>query len=131
MKAVPFALFGLALMVAMAWPLTAALGGVSGLVAGRSELMAAGCVPDRSAAAAPADGDDDEDDDAAALPPGHPSLALPLPPGHPPITADGLPPGHPPIGTGLPPGHPPIPSGGAPGSPSPAELFGAPVLLSI
>jgi hypothetical protein len=117
MKPVPFALFILALVVAMAWPLSSAIGSAtaaSGAIA-QAELRTAACVPEQA--------------DAAPTP-----EQMGLPPGHPPISARGLPPGHPPIpgrAQGLPPGHPPIPSGHPPVPASPTPLFGEPVLLNI
>jgi hypothetical protein len=134
MKPASLALFALALVVAIAWPLSSAIGSASAGAIERMALRSAACVPEQAAVAPSDDGEDDDGDDdgdAVALPPGHPPIARQLPPGHPPISADGLPPGHPPIGRGLPPGHPPIPSGQGPASPMPVELFGAPVLLNI
>jgi hypothetical protein len=132
MKPAPLALIVLAVVVAVAWPLSSAIGAASASAFERMALRPAACVPEQTAAAPADEGDDDDgDEDEAALPPGHPSIARQLPPGHPPLPADGLPPGHPPVGRGLPPGHPPIPSGHGPGGPSPVELFGEPVLLTI
>jgi hypothetical protein len=129
MKPAPLVLFVLAILVAMAWPLSSAIGAASARSGARASLVPTSCVP--GDASAQADDDDDDDGDEVALPPGHPSLGMELPPGHPPISADGLPPGHPPIGRGLPPGHPPIPSGHAPAAPLNIEAFGTPVLLTI
>lgn len=119
MKPAPFALFILALVVAMAWPLSSAIGAAkaSGATA-QADFRPAACVP--------------EEADAAPAP--TPEEMGLLPPGHPPISADGLPPGHPPIpgrAQRLPPGHPPIPSGHPPVPASPGLLFGEPVLLTI
>lgn len=130
MKPASVALFVLALVVAMAWPLTAAIGAARA-GAEVSRLLPASCTPDETAAAPSDDGDDAEDGEALMLPPGHPSITGELPPGHPPISADGLPPGHPPVPGALPPGHPRIPSGHGPGAPAPGDLFGAPILLTI
>jgi hypothetical protein len=130
MKRAPLALFVLTLVVAIAWPLSSAIGAATARAAARQTLEPASCVP-RDTTAQSDDGDDDDDgDNDFALPPGHPSLGLALPPGHPPLSVDGLPPGHPPIGRVLPPGHPPIPSGHGP-TPLPIDVFGAPVLLTI
>lgn len=123
MKRASLALFVLAGVVAMAWPLTSAIG-TSMAAFDQLALRPAAC-PSDPAAAAPGDDPGDE----LALPPGHPALDRLLPPGHPPISADGLPPGHPPVGRGLPPGHPPVPSGH--GFAPPIDTFGEPVLLSI
>jgi hypothetical protein len=131
MKPASLVLFALALVVAVAWPLTSAIGAASASAFERMALGPAACVPEQASAVQADDAEDEDGDDADALPPGHPSMSRQLPPGHPPISADGLPPGHPPIGRGLPPGHPPVPSGHGPAAPSPAELFGAPVLLTI
>lgn len=129
MKPAPFALVVLALLVALAWPISSAIGAATAGAAAREAIRAAACAPDQRATA-PTDGWDDDEEDGVALPPGHPPIGGQLPPGHPPISADGLPPGHPPIGH-LPPGHPPLPSGRTPAAPSPVELFGSPVLLTI
>lgn len=126
MKRAPLALFLVALVVAVVWPLSSAIGAAQASSAvSRLDVRPAGCVPDGAATGL----------GRRALPPGHPPIAADgLPPGHPPVTG-GLPPGHPPIGEGLPPGHPPV-GGAAPGLPSghppvpaPTPLFGAPVLL--
>lgn len=129
MKPGSVALFAVALLVAMAWPLTAAIGAARAGVA-VSGLVPASCTPDETVAG-PGDDGDDDDGEALLLPPGHPSIAGQLPPGHPPTSTDGLPPGHPPVRGALPPGHPRIPSGHAPVAPVPADLFGEPILLSI
>lgn len=126
MKPVPFALFALALAVALAWPLTSALG-IAASRTSAAALRPASCSLDGTATPSGDDGAE-TDADAPALPPGHPSIAGDLPPGHPPID---LPPGHPPIGRALPPGHPPIPSGHGGEDPSMGDLFGEPILLTI
>ncbi len=129
MKPASLALLVLAFVVAMAWPLSSAIGAAAARASSGPKVEATSCATDDGTAQTD-DGDDDDGDDVA-LPPGHPSLGLQLPPGHPPISADGLPPGHPPIDGALPPGHPPIPSGHAPAIPTPIDAFGAPILLTI
>src|SRR3954447_23070554 len=92
MKPASLALLVLALVAAITWPLSSAIGAARATAAERSAYQAAACMPDAKAVAPSADdGDDDDDEDALALPPGHPPVLGQLPPGHPPIPADGLP----------------------------------------
>jgi hypothetical protein len=117
MKPAPFALFILALVVAMAWPLSSAIGSATAASAAiaQADVQPAACVPEQG--------------DAAPTP-----EQMGLPPGHPPISTRSLPPGHPPIpgrAQALPPGHPPISSAHPPVPASPTRLFGEPVLLTI
>lgn len=124
MKRVSFVLLSLAFVVALAWPLSSAIGLATGTTS-RMELRPTACVPDPAATSwGGAEGPDGAE---LALPPGHPAIARELPPGHPAID---LPPGHPPIGEALPPGHPPIPSGHDRDAPS-GDLIEAPALLTI
>jgi hypothetical protein len=135
MKRAPFILFAAALLVALAWPVSRAIGAASGL---REPALCRQMTPERmlenpalaeewAAAVRSAEPDAIARVRAmiAEIRAAHGcvgELAIPAPAGEP----GGLPPGHPPVGERpLPRGHPPVPS--SPRTP----LFEPPDVLSI